>query len=84
MALRAERHPLGLGDPCGAAALGKKPRPLVLRQIGTAFTAAPKAKNVSTEQARGGDVIEKINLDGWIPVLYNGEVRFIGPSAVKK
>lgn len=57
------------------------------------ITIAPGKWNVRTGPStdfksagivRGGDVIEKINLDGWIPVLYNGEVRFIGPSAVKK
>lgn len=32
----------------------------------------------------GGEVLEIVDLDGWIPVLYNGEVRFIGPRAVKK
>ena len=57
------------------------------------ITIAPGKWNVRTGPStdfksagivRGGDVVEKINLDGWIPVLYNGEVRFIGPSAVKK
>lgn len=33
---------------------------------------------------RGGERYEKVDLDNWIPIIYNGEVRFIGPSAVKK
>lgn len=32
---------------------------------------------------RGSETLEKVDLNGWTPVLYNGEVRFIGPSAVK-
>lgn len=40
-------------------------------------TAYPSAGIV-----RGGDVLEKVDLNGWTPVLYNGEVCFIGPSAV--
>lgn len=32
----------------------------------------------------GGDVLKKADAGGWIPVIYNGEVRWIGPSAVKK
>lgn len=42
---------------------------------GTEFAAAGVVK--------GGDRLEKIDLDGWTPVLYNGEVCFIGPSAVR-
>lgn len=42
-------------------------------------TSFPTAGVVS-----GGTVLEIVDLDGWIPVLVNGEVRFIGPSAVKK
>ena len=57
------------------------------------ITIAPGKWNVRTGPGsefksagivRGGDKLEKIDLEGWIPVLYNGEVRFIGPSAVKK
>lgn len=33
---------------------------------------------------RGGEQYEKVELDGWIPIIYNGEVRYIGPSAVNK
>ena len=32
----------------------------------------------------GGDRLEKIDLDGWTPVMFNGQVRFIGPKAVQK
>lgn len=32
----------------------------------------------------GGDTLEKIDIGEWIPVLYNGEVRFIGRKAVQK
>lgn len=42
-------------------------------------TSFPSAGVVS-----GGTVLEIVNLDGWTPVLYNGEVRFIGPKAVEK
>lgn len=42
-------------------------------------TSYPSAGVVS-----GGAVLEIVDLDGWTPVLYNGEVRFIGPKAVKK
>lgn len=34
--------------------------------------------------ARGGEALEKIEIGDWVPVLYHGEVRFIGPQAVKK
>lgn len=33
--------------------------------------------------ARGGQTLEKVELNGWIPVLFNGEVRFISPNAAK-
>lgn len=33
---------------------------------------------------RGGDKLKKIDLDGWVPVLVNGEVLYIGPKAVEK
>lgn len=56
-------------------------------------TIAPGSYNVRTGPStsypsagivRGGDVLEVVDLDGWTPVLVNGEVRFIGPKAVKK
>lgn len=56
-------------------------------------TVAPGTWNVRTGPgsefpsagiAKGGAYLEKVDIDGWVPVLYNGEVRFIGPNAVKK
>lgn len=44
----------------------------------------PSTEFPSAGIVRGGDKLEKIDLEGWIPVIYNGEVRFIGPGAVKK
>ena len=44
----------------------------------------PSTDSKAAGVVHGGDVLEKIELNGWISVLYNGEVRFIGPSAVKK
>lgn len=32
---------------------------------------------------RGGERYEKVDLENWIPIIYNGEVRYIGPKAVK-
>lgn len=32
----------------------------------------------------GGDVLRKIDTGSWIPVSYNGQARFISPSAVKE
>lgn len=32
----------------------------------------------------GGDTLEKIDIGEWVPVLYNGEVRFVGRKAIKK
>ena len=32
---------------------------------------------------RGGDILEKVDIGDWIPVMYNGELRFISPKAVK-
>ena len=41
----------------------------------------PGTEFASAGVVHGGDRLEKIDLEGWIPVLYNGEVRFIGPKA---
>lgn len=38
----------------------------------------------SAGYVQGGTVLEKVDLDGWTPVMFNGELRFIGPAAVKK
>lgn len=44
----------------------------------------PGTEFASAGIVRGGDELERLELEGWIPVFYNGEVCFIGPSAVKK
>lgn len=44
----------------------------------------PGTEFASAGIVRGGDKLEKVDLEGWIPVLFNGEVCFIGPSAVQK
>ena len=33
--------------------------------------------------ARGGDALMAANPDGWVPVLYNGEIRWISGKAVE-
>lgn len=57
------------------------------------YTAADGTWNVrsgpGTEYAvagrvKGGDKIEGVDTDGWIPIMYGGEVRWISPKAVKK
>lgn len=32
---------------------------------------------------RGGEQYEKVDLDNWIPIIFNGEVCYISPKAVK-
>ena len=44
----------------------------------------PGSEFASAGIVRGGEKYELVELDGWIPVIYNGEVRYIGPSAVNK
>lgn len=44
----------------------------------------PGTEFPSAGTVKGGEQYEKIDLDGWTPILYNGEVRWIGPKAVKK
>lgn len=44
----------------------------------------PNTNYPSAGVVSGGTVLEIVDLDGWIPVLYNGEVRFIGPKAILK
>ena len=44
----------------------------------------PGSEFASAGIVRSGDKLEKIDLEGWTLVLFNGEVRFIGPKAVKK
>lgn len=44
----------------------------------------PGTEFASAGIVRGGERYEKIDLDNWIPIIHNGEVRFIGPSTIKK
>lgn len=48
----------------------------VRRGPGTAYASAGIV--------RGGDVLQRLDLEGWIPVVFEDEVCFIGPSAVGK
>ncbi len=43
---------------------------------GTEFAVAGRVK--------GGDKLEGVDTDGWIPIMFGGEVRWISPKAVKK
>lgn len=43
----------------------------------------PGTEFASAGIVRGGDKLEKVETEGWIPIVYNGEVRWIGPKAVK-
>lgn len=61
--------------------------------ITNGVTIAPGTWNVRTGPGtefasagivRGNEQYEKAELNGWTPIIYNGEVRFIGASAVKK
>ena len=44
----------------------------------------PGTKYASVGKVKGGTKVEGVDTDGWIPVIYKGEVRWIGPKAVKK
>ena len=44
----------------------------------------PGTEFASAGIVRGGEQYERVDLDGWIPIIFNGEVCFIGPKAVKK
>lgn len=46
--------------------------------------SGPGTKYKSVGKVRGGTKIEGVDTDGWIPVMFEGDVRWIGPSAVKK
>jgi len=46
--------------------------------------SGPGTKYKSVGKVRGGTKIEGVDTDGWIPVMFEGEVRWIGPSTVKK
>lgn len=56
-------------------------------------TIAPGSWNVRTGPGtnypsagivQGGAVLERAALNGWVPVVYGGEVRFIGPNGIRK
>jgi len=44
----------------------------------------PGAAYPSAGVVHGGDVLQRVDPGEWIPVLYNGEVRFISPKAVRE
>lgn len=44
----------------------------------------PGTKYESVGKLKGGTKAEGVDTDGWIPIIYKGEVRWIGPSTVKK
>ena len=46
--------------------------------------SGPGTKYESLGTVKGGTVLEKMDDGGWVPVIFNGEVGWIGPSAVKK
>ena len=39
-------------------------------------------KSIGT--VKGGTTLEKVDLNGWTPVIFDGKLGFIGPAAVKK
>ena len=43
----------------------------------------PGTEFASAGVVHGGEVLEKISIDNWIPVMFNGEVRFISPNSAK-
>ena len=46
--------------------------------------SGPATSYESVGTAKGGETYEQLTgMNGWIPIVYNGEVRWIGPSAVK-
>ena len=43
----------------------------------------PGVEFASAGVVRGGDLLEKVENIDWIPVMFNGELRYISPRAVK-
>lgn len=43
----------------------------------------PGSSYDSVGTVRKGDVLEKVDVGTWVPVIHNGEVRYISPRAVK-
>ena len=47
--------------------------------------SGPATSYESVGTAKGGETYERLaGMNGWIPIIYNGDVRWIGPSAVKQ
>lgn len=46
--------------------------------------SGPGMKYESLGKVKGGTVLEKMDDGGWTPVIFNGEVGWIGPKAVKR
>ena len=46
--------------------------------------SGPGTKYASVGRVKGGTKVEGVDTDGWIPIIYNGEVRWIGPSAIRR
>lgn len=44
----------------------------------------PGTKYEIVGRVRGGQVFEKADSNGWAPVIWNGEICWIGPNAVKR
>ena len=46
--------------------------------------SGPATSYESVGTVKGGEVYPQLaGMNGWVPIIYNGEVRWIGPSAVK-
>lgn len=46
--------------------------------------AGPGKEYPSIAIVKGGDMLKTVELNGWIPVLKDGKIGFIGPSALQK
>lgn len=46
--------------------------------------SGPGTKYASVGKVKGGTKVEGVDTDGWIPIMYGGEVRWLSPKAVKK
>lgn len=44
----------------------------------------PGSDYKSMGTVKGGTTLEKVDLNGWTPVIFDGKLGFIGPAAVKK
>ena len=43
----------------------------------------PGTKFETVDYVRCGDLLQSVNTEGWIPVLYKGETRFISKNALE-